>query len=176
MKIPRQISLKLVVVLLLISVIGTAAALVTLFTHHFPGVGTTAPAYLSTPANCNSTPTTVNLVVSPTSVAAFSASPAYILAQCPGPTAGSTVAAFTTAATGQVPVTPFFGLPAGYSALAIITHTATTSCSPSSAAYTAIMNNMPITLATSSSFDYCVTVAPSAPTGGLLGFDIDWEQ
>ena len=172
LKIPSHLPTKLVIPLLLISVIGTAAALTILFTHQFPPIATTTTPFITT--LCAEISGVPELVATPSSVAALSSTPVFILFQCPTPTGSP---AFTTSSTvGPFPVTPFFSPPSAYASVAIISHTTGTTCSPTSTGYQVITSGTAIpSLTKGASFDYCGQIV-NAPTGGISSFPLEWDQ
>ncbi len=180
MKIPSKISAKWVVALLLVSVIGTAAAVMTLFTHNFPSVPTTvAPAAVLT-TTCGAPGA---LTPSPASQVQGSTGLIFELFNC----AGS--AAITVAASGMVIPTVSVGGVAnaagtippapGYLNLLLVTHVAgATTCSTigGHSVITGNALNFPATFPVGAAVDYCSVVASPVPVTDLSAFDVDWNQ
>lgn len=153
-RLPSKLSTKWVIALVLVSVIGTAAAVVTLFTHTFPTV-TTVTAVLTT--TCQTLTLTPDTVVSGSSGA--------IVANC------GASPAFTINSAGQA--TPTFTLPTGYTALGIFISGG--GC-PGTAV--AITSGAPFVFTSGSvslNVDYCAPFT-SAPSGGLATFAVTWTQ
>jgi hypothetical protein len=168
MRFPRKISTRLAIALFLVSVIGIAAAAVTLFSHTFPAV----PAAVLQPT-CSSTGPT-GLTLNPAAVPPTSSGT--IVANCslaPAP-------AFVVRTTGFA--IPSFGnpLPTGYTALAIFSDNTglATTCSAASSGYVPLTSGAQVSFTSAVSapgFDYCLTYA-NAPATGLGSFTVVWSQ
>src|SRR5438093_13029019 len=118
MRLPSKIPTKWAIVLVMVSMIGTATAAVALFTHTFPSVLTVAAIVTSGCGNSD-------LTLYPTSVPAGTG-PGFVLGQCGTGPALSSIGGLVTAT---------FSLPTAYSTLAIATHTTGTSCDGASTGY-----------------------------------------
>ncbi len=174
---PSKLSTKWVVALLLVSVIGTAAAVTVLFTHHFPSVPTTVVAAAVLTTTC----APGALTPSPTSVVQGSTN-SLVLFNCNGSPA------ITVAAAGLVKPTVSVGgvanadgtLPPapGYTGLQLVTHTpGATSCSLGNpAVITGSALNFPAAFPVGSALDYCAGVLSPAPITALSAFDVQWIQ
>lgn len=150
---PSKFSTKWVIALVLVSVIGTAAAVVTLFTHTFPAVPTVTAVLTTTCQTLTLTPDTV-----------VSGSSGAILAKC------GASSAFTVNSAGQA--TPTFTLPMGYTALLLIFP----SGGPCPGGGPQITSGAPFTFSSvGSNIDYCAPFT-NAPAAGLATFQVTWTQ
>lgn len=152
-RLPSKLSTKWVIALVLVSVIGTAAAVVTLFTHTFPAVPIFAPVLTTTCQTLTLTPDTV-----------VAGSSGVILATC------GALPAFTVSSAGFA--TPTFTLPAGYTGLGLILHLLEF-CGPGGP----IASGTPFSFhaAVGAGVDYCATFT-NPPAGGLATFQVTWTQ
>ncbi len=169
MKIPSTLPIKIVVPLLLISVIGTAVAVTTLFTHTFPAIQVVSPAGppLTTTCATPSGTSTPTLVLTPSSITTNTNG--QILAQCPGG-----APAFTTnfPLGSTVTTTPTFVLPNGITGIDISFHTTGTTCSQ---LYTSITSGVAFTVP-NGDWDYCLIYSTSSTAGTIPSFTVDWTS
>lgn len=165
MNIPK-ISVKYVIPLILVSVIGTAAAQIVLFTHTFPQV-TVAPPPAVLTTQCSS------LVAEDTPILGTSGNVTF---DC-----GNGVEALDfTGAAGRAG--PVFIRPTEYSEILVVTTTpgsSTPSCTLRQGldTATALTSASSILLPSSSPYVgvYCALYT-SAPSGGFPSFTIEWDQ
>jgi hypothetical protein len=170
-----RFSRKVIIAVVAISVIASAAAAVTLFTQTFPAVPTQPQAIII--GTCGS-----NLQSESVPVSGFAGS---VLFDCNTTATGQ---AFTTLPAANCPappapcvaVTPTFTLPAPYIGLSLVTHSSgATSCTPfiqlTSGSFVTIGPLAISALAPGAPWDYCATFT-SVPSNGLSTFSISWSQ
>ena len=180
MKIPRKLSTKWVIALLLVSVIGTAAGVTVLFTHRFPSVPTTVLAGAVLKTTCG---TPGALTPSPASQVQGSTGLIFELFNCAGSPA------ITVAATGDVMATVSVGGVAnaagtippapGYLNLLLVAHVVgATTCSNvgGHSVITGNLLNFPATFPVGADVDYCSVVDTPVPVTALSAFDVQWTQ
>jgi len=142
--------------------IGSAAALVALFTHTFPSVPVQAP---------NITTTCTNLqVLGPSNL--FSGITAYMVGKCaPFPNVAITVQA-------AGPATPSFTLPTGAKELAIFSDIGSaTVCGPTTSfGYALLTTGTPFSFPAGGTFSYCITYNPPAGATSVDSFTVTWGQ
>lgn len=144
------------IALLLVSTIGVAYAVTTLFTQTFPAISATAPAIKG---NCATLTPNVSSVIAGTS--------GFIEFDCSGTAPFGTTAAYTVNTAGTF--TPTFTLPTGYTGLAVV-GPKTCSSSPQ----TPITSGLPFT-SVAGIADYCAQYS-NAPSTGLGTFSVTWSQ
>ncbi len=158
MKIERKYAPPLA--LLLVSVIGTAYALTTLFTQTFPAI----PPLIAT-ANCTN--------LKPFVATVGPGSSGTVQFDCSGTAPTGTTPAFHVLANGVM--TPTFTLPPGYTGLSItsVPNTGIGGACGSFNRFAGLTSGVPITVGPGD-FDYCGDFS-SAPSTGLATFDIMWS-
>jgi len=154
MKISLHLTRRTILALLAVSVIGTAAAATTLFTHTFPVIPASPPVIVTTCSTLTATPDAI-----------ITGSSGSIILTC------GTGPAFTVTLPGQA--TPTFPpLQAGVS-LNIQFHPASPGCGGGF-----MSSGTPITFGTASvgrGYDYCETF-DAAPPSGIPATTVTWSQ
>src|SRR5713101_5143748 len=154
MKISLNLTGRTILAIVALSMIGTAAAAITLFTHTFPSIP--AAVVTTTCTTLTGTPTTVP-----------PGSSGVIRFTC------GTDPAFTSALAASA--SPMFStLPTGYTGLSGILHGATTCAGPPNP-YTLTSGSSATFSTAGATFDYCASFT-NAPTTGLGTFTVTWEQ